>query len=88
MTVLFLIKYQLNYHTFDKKKTIYISDELVRFYALRFDRIESGKHLPFTRINAKIVNNKRNVGTKITPDQVPLMTISGLLMKYNKKVIK
>ena len=43
------------YHTFDRKS--HILNELVKF-SVKLDRIESGKHLPFTRLNSEIVNNQ------------------------------
>ena len=63
--------------TFERKQ--HILGELVKFSVLKFDRIESGKALPFTRPNGT------KIGVKTTPDQIPLMTLSSARIKYDRK---
>ena len=69
-------------HTFDRKK--HILDEIAKFSLLKFDRFDSGKHLPFTRLNTTIVNNKKNIGARISPKDVPLMEISTVTFKAER----
>ena len=70
-------------HTFDRKR--YILGELTKFSVLKFDPIEKGKHLPYTRLNSEVVDHVRKVGVKITADQIPLMALSSASIKYDRK---
>ena len=71
--------------TMDRKR--HILDELIKFGSLKFESMESGTHLPFTRLNTTLVNDIKYIGSDIdcAPKNIPLMEISSTSLKFDPK---